>query len=176
MFSFAKRRTGALQQARGRAAAARQKTAHARGNHAHRFLLAQMPAEIGQRGEVQHQQHTGKPERHITLLLPARARRRRGSPRRRWQGSFEDSPSDARGRPLRLPFPARRSFFRVVRTAAETLPSWQKVTNSGPGLTLAAARIFSCMRGVSVSNAASPLSVLTVKRLSKVSFPVLTSA
>ena len=88
------------------------KTAHARGNHAHRFLLAQMPAEIDQRGEVRKQQHTGKPERHITLLLPARARRRRGLPRRRWQGSFEDFPSDARGRPLRLPFPARRSFFR----------------------------------------------------------------
>lgn len=88
------------------------KTAHARGNHAHRFLLAQMPAEIDQRGEIQHQQHSGKPERHITLLLPARARRRRGLPRRQWQESFEDFPSDARGRPLRLPFPAQRSFFR----------------------------------------------------------------
>ena len=77
---------------------------------------------------------------------------------------------------MALAFFSGTKKFRPVRTAIDTRPSQQKVTKNAPGLAFAAARIFSCIRGVSVKSAASALSVLTVKRLSKASFPVFTSA
>ncbi len=109
------------------------KTAHTRGNHAHRFLLAQMPAKIDQRGKIRKQQHTGKPERHITLFPPAQARQRRGFASSTMARIFRRF-SVRRARAPSVPaFSGTKKFLPVVRTAAETLPSWQKVTNSGPG-------------------------------------------
>ena len=144
MFSFAKRRTGALQQARGRAAAARQEDrtrtwqsrasfssgADAGGNRparrgpapaAHRQARAAYYASPSCAGAAA----TGFASSTMARIF------RRFSVRR------------ARA-PSALAFSGTKKFLPVVRTAAETLPSWQKVTNSGPGLTLAAARIFSC--------------------------------